>query len=220
VIAFAESCQHIVNGLDDWLTGSKEAAEMIDVIKALPAPPQAPTGEAENDFGLNLSPLAQKLGVWIAKNSEDGLTHHFVKNDALSPAFAQDAEKLIEAIAELELEGYVTTVHRGEGLPVMRPTVDLFASFDRHSIGTDPFEDSLELMEKIVEGEDQSASANLHKAIGWDIRRFNPALALVLSRISDGWVSQEITSNYPTRHFCLRATDRIAFKRFIKQAGR
>lgn len=221
VIAFAESCQHIINGLDNWLTGSKEAAEIIDVSKSQPVEPQATASEAKEDYGLDLSPLAQELGVWIAKESRDGMTYNLVKNDALTAAFPEHTDQLVEAIAELELEGYLKTTRFGEPLPHMQPTVDLFASFDRYAIGHDPFDDSLELMEKIVaDTDDQTASADLHKATGWTIRRFNPALALVLPRINDGWTSQELSSEYPARSFLLRPTDRVAFKRFLKQNGR
>jgi hypothetical protein len=218
VIAFAESCQRVVNVLDHWLTGSKDAALMIDVSKMLPPPPPRPLPDAEPDLGLNVSPLAQKIAVWIAKTSESGLTD-FVHDDALAAAFPDNTGELADALAELELEGLVTAVFRGSDVPTVKPTLDLYASLDKHAIGSDPLSDASELTKKILEGNDQVASAELHASTGWTLRRFNPALALVLSRIDSQRVSGEICSDYPSRHFFMMPIDRAELRRFLKQSG-
>jgi hypothetical protein len=216
VIEFAESCQRVVDVLDNWLTGSKEAAEMIDASKTLPIPPQASTSDAEPDFGLDVSPLAQKIGCWILKNSENGLMR-FVDGEALASAFPNDPKQLTEALAELELEGLISTVVRGRVVPMVKPTIDLFVTLDQHVVGSNPTADALDLTKRILDGEDQVASATLHAATGWPIRRFNPALAIVLSRIDDQRVSKEITSDYPSRHFFLMPIDRVELRRALKR---
>lgn len=217
VIEFAESCQRIVNGLDNWLTGSKEATLVIEPNKSTADASSTPSAEPEPDFGLDVSPLAQNVALWIAKNNETGLPD-FVGDEALAAAFTDEAALLAEALAELELEGLVTTVFRGRDVPTVKPTVDLFASLDRHAIGSDPFADAAELTKKILEGKDQVASAELHAAVGWTLRRFNPALALVLARIDNQRVSAEICSDYPSRHFFMMPIDRAELRRFLKQA--
>jgi hypothetical protein len=218
VIEFAESCQSIVNGLDNWLIGSKESPEMIDVSKSVPLPAKAPDAEAALDLGLGLSPLAQDVGIWIAKGSDNGLTHGFIKEDGLLAAFPDHKDAMTEALAELEVEGYVTAVrHFGGDLPYIKPTVDLFTAFDKYALGNDPYEDAADLIERILAGKDQVASAELHKETGWPQRRFNPALAIILPRIDDGRVSKELTSDYPSNYFFMIATDRVELKRLLKE---
>ena len=89
VIAFAESCQRIVTVLDDWLTGSKEAAVAINVGEATASAAEIPVAEmpkTEVDLALGLGPLAQRLGLWIAAQSKNGLSD-FVHDDAITSAF-------------------------------------------------------------------------------------------------------------------------------------
>lgn len=218
VIAFAESCQSIVNGLDHWLAaGSMEAPLMIYAGNTLPTPQaidDVPAPEA--DLHLGLSPLAQKIGLWIAKNSESGHTTTYADHDALIAAFPEYTDCLADAIAELEVEGFVTSSHRGHTIPTVRPTVDLYASFDRHAIGSDPLEDAAELVKRVLDGKDQVATAELHEATGWTRRRFNPAFALMLGRIDAQRISAELCSDYPTRHFFLMPIDRAELRRFLK----
>lgn len=214
IVEFAESCQRIVNGLDNWLTGSKDATLMVTPGQATPAPPQASKPVAEPDLGLDVSPLAQKVGLWVAKNSETGLPG-LVHEQVLTAAFPEtDAERLKEAIAELELDGFVSTVQRGGKIPSIKPTADLFASFDRHALGNDPDADARELAKVILAGRDQVQTADLHAATGWPIRRFNPAIALVLGRIDSRHVGKEINSTYPSSFFFLTAIDRVMLKRY------
>jgi hypothetical protein len=216
VIAFAESCQRIVNGLDNWLTGSKEAAHMVAPTTPTPQPSSSTASKAEPDLGLGLSPLAQRVGLWIAKHSENGLTD-FVDDDALAAAFADDATEIAEALADLEAEGLVSTIYRGRDVPTVRPTIDLYASLDRQAVGSDPLTDAAELTKVILGGADQIASAELHASTGWSLRRFNPALALVLAQVDSRRVSAEICSDYPSRHFFLMPIDRAELKRFLKR---
>lgn len=217
VVAFAESCQRVVSVLNDWLADPKKGMAMVAPTKSAPSALPSPS-QPEADFGLGVSPLAQKVAMWIAGNSETGLTD-FADAEALAAAFAGEMENLADVLAELEVEGLVTTVFRGHEIPAVKPTIDLFTSIDRHAIGSDPLSDAAQLTKKILEGEDHIAIAELHASTGWTLRRFNPALALVLARIDDQRVSAEICNDYPSRYFFLLPVDKAELKRFLKQAG-
>jgi hypothetical protein len=221
VIGFAESCQRIVAVLDDWLTCSKEVAVAINVCEATAAAAEVPAAEVpkpEVDLGLGLGPLAQRLGSWIAAQSKNGLPD-FVHDDAITSAFPdENSAALKEAIAEPELDGYVSSLDRGRTLPTIKPTVELFATFDRKAIGSDPLTDATEPTKKILAGQDQIRVADLHEATGWSLRRFNPALSLVLGKIDSQRVSRELNSVYPSGFFFLLTVDRVSLKRFLGQA--
>jgi hypothetical protein len=94
----------------------------------------------------------------------------------------------------------------------------LFATFDRKAIGSDPLTDAAELTKMILVGQDQIRVADLHAETGWTLRRFNPALSLVLGKIDSHSVSRELNSVYPTGFFFLLAVDRVSLKRFLGQA--
>lgn len=214
VMDFAKSCQQVIDVLDNWLVDSDQPIVPIE-YKPLP---RLPSSAKEPDYSVNVSKLAQQVGLWIAKHSKDGRSENFVKHDAMLAEFADQESELADAIAELELEGLVNSHSRGHDVPYVRATIDLFATFDKHAIGSDPYADAVELTKKILDGPDQLASAELHTATGWEIRRFNPALSLVVGRIDSKRVSAEISSDYPSRHFFLLPIDRAELKRFLKQA--
>jgi hypothetical protein len=217
VIAFAESCQRIAIVLNDWLADPKNGAAMVGPAKSASLASPMPS-KPEADLGLGLSAVAQKVAMWIAKNSESGQTD-FADANALAAAFATESEQLEDVLAELEAEGLVTTVFRGREMPAVKPTVDLYASLDPHAVGSDPLSDVVELTKRILEGEDHIATDELHASTGWTLRRFNPALSLVLARIDDQRISKEMCPEYPARHFFLLPVDKAELKRFLKQAG-
>jgi hypothetical protein len=164
-----------------------------------------------------MKPLAQALGVWLAKQSDDGLSH-IVDSNAITQAFPDRSEKeLSEALAELELDSYIATVTRGRSLPCARLSQELFAAFDLHAFKTNPAEDAIELARRALEGDDALAVAETHAATGWSLRRFNPALGILLSYIDERGVSQEINPTYLTTHFRLAATDRVKLRRLVDE---
>lgn len=72
---------------------------------------------------IDVSPLAKKIGTWIATTSEFGLPDPIGGND-IEQAFAgEDARLVEEALAELEAEGLLTsTALMNSQFPRVRPT--------------------------------------------------------------------------------------------------
>jgi hypothetical protein len=213
---FAAIAQRVVDTLDAWLVGgipspmlSVSSDEMQTGKLVAPAMRQQviPT--------LGVSDLASSLGIWIATQPGNGL-EELVNTEALMAAFsAIGVRELEEAIAELAAEGYVHTSSGGHALPYIRPTVDLFATFDPLANIGNPLADSLLLVEQILRGLDTINVGQLHEQTGWPVRRFNPAIGLVIGHIDERRISNESQNQYPTRHFSLAAEDRVALKRYV-----
>lgn len=216
VIAFAESCQRIVSVLDEWLTGSQEAAAAIQANEQALAPEVEVMNASVAEQPLN---LAERVGRWLASQSEDARMDP-VMWAAVASGFADEAEEqLEEAVAELEADGYVSLTHFIGSKPAIRPTIDLFVNFDQPAIGSDPLADAATLTERVLAGEDTVDVPALHAASGLSLRRFNAAISLVIAEVDDRRVSQEISSEYPSRWFMLMPSDRVGLKRFLKRAG-
>lgn len=221
---FAALAQRVVANLDTWL------ASGVPVPGPLPAqdavvPQERPVNPgpqtSDNRSPLDISPLAVRLGSWIATQSQDGLTGP-VRDDDLTASFAEvQVRDLQEAIAELASEGYLRTkATMGSHLPRMSATLDLFATFDPIAKIGDPVADSLRLVETVLQGEDSVNVAELHKQTGWPARQFNPAVGLVIAQVDERRVSREIQNQYPSRYFILSADDRVALKRYAANLSR
>lgn len=213
--AFAHLAQQVVDGLDAWLAGTpippREQPDRSDEPVT-----RASNGSAEQ---LGLSPLAYAVGEWLARHSEDGQNDP-APQQALAAAFAETPGcGLDDAIAELEADGYITANRLvGRSLPRVSYRTELFATFDPLTLGNDPTLDAVELAKHCLEVEEGVSVPKLHEHSGWDRRRFNPALNIILSHIDDRRVGKGGDGSYPARHFFLQSDDRVALKRFV--AGR
>lgn len=215
---FADVSQRVVNQLDEWLAGGEPPprANLMDVpTTQSDVPPQRNLEESEVTIG-ELSPLAIRIARWISKMSPDGMTD-LIEAEALAEAFKDvGLSDLALAIAELETDGYLTTVATmGSQLPHVKPTFDLFATLDPVVHNTDPIADAVALIEIVLTGEDSVGVADLHARTSWPLRRFNPAIALVIDKVDDGRVSKEMGGQYPSRYFFLMPADRVELKRFL-----
>ncbi|WP_020086046.1 hypothetical protein [Hyphomicrobium zavarzinii] len=205
---FAAIAQSVIDRLDTWLVGSP--SPFIDV-KAVPSTQEGSPTPKEHALDL-----AQRIGVWIAKNSTDGGTTP-VNHEALVAEFGESNETAM-AIAELEADGLVTTTsYMGQSLPRIRPTVDLFFAFDALAIAGTPIEDTATLTEIVLAGPDDVNVAAVHAAIGWPLRRFNPPIALIIAEVDDRRVSKALNSTYPSQWFSLIPADRVALKALLKR---
>ncbi|MGQ0619373.1 MAG: hypothetical protein ACT4QA_05565 [Panacagrimonas sp.] len=222
---FAAISQRVIDRLDTWLGGAPSPTINLEPLDGKPS--NSPTNKSPNmaeptsldKLDLELGALARRLGCWMAEKSEKGLPWSF-PDDAIQEAFPESTERdLLEAVAELQSEKFVKP-SGGRGLRNVRPTVELFATFDEIALGNDPSADVLILAQAILSGEDSIGVAALHGQIGWPLRRFNPALGLVLAQIDPTRVSQSISEiDYPARSFHLLPEDRVALKRFSRRLG-
>lgn len=215
--AFAALAQRVIDALDAWLARGVPAPTPlpeIPLVQSESPMTSQPARDPRSDLGI--SDLAVRLGIWLVKQLQDGLTDP-IDDEPLKAAFADVEDRaLIEAIAELKAEGCLTTTALlNTALPRMRATLDLFATFDPIADLGDPVTDSVALVEILLEGgEDSVSTAELHQKTGWPIRRFNPAVGLVITQIDERHVSRESQRQYPSRHFFLSADDRVTLKRY------
>ena len=165
---------------------------------------------------LGLTPLALRIGSYIASASTSGFRDS-VDDDALTSAFAGvPLQELRDGIAELSVDGYLATAPLvGLRLPRMRCELELFATFDPITLGTDPTADAAELANLALLEEGTIGVPAFHERTGWSLRRFNPALAIMLTKIDDRRIGKTNDGTYPTRHFSLAAEDRVELGRFV-----
>lgn len=168
----------------------------------------------------HLSPLAQKMGAWMARQCENGLPGHF--DDDLVEAFPDSSTKDIrQALAELKADGLVElTSAIGPKLPSVRSTYELFVAADPGITKNDPLRDAVVLARMMVDDSKLGNTRELERAIGWERRRFNPALGQLMPLFPKGRRRESIQNDYPTLGFIVGDDEVIALRRFIRQHAR
>ncbi|TIQ37177.1 MAG: hypothetical protein E5X48_07390 [Mesorhizobium sp.] len=209
VRAFAALCRRVVRRIDDMLGD-------------LPLPPPADQTEentmpsATETVG-DLTPESSALAKWICKTSVDGLPWH-LDEDVLIAAFPDlSADQLAEALADLAEDDYVSLIHTMSGrLPRVHIRQDLFLTFDPICIESDPVADALQLIPLVIDKETVDVPA-LHAESAMPLRRFNPAVGMIISEVGEGRVSGAWVEHYPTPYFFIADSDRVAIKRLARR---
>ncbi|WP_018061636.1 hypothetical protein [Caulobacter sp. UNC279MFTsu5.1] len=168
-----------------------------------------------------MSPLAQRLGRYMAEQCTDGLDGLF--GDDLLEAFPEEDRKSISfALVELKVEGLVKlTPVMGPYLDRVQTTVELFKACDAAITGHDPVEDSVELARLLLEKPSLGGNAaELELEIGWERRRFNPAFALLIPCVADGRVRKTLQNTYPTLGLLLADEDILELRRYVRRHSR
>lgn len=212
IMQFAAVAQIVIDHLDAWLANMCPPPKAPEVsMKAIALPPKKEVSPLH--IG-ELSPLAIRIGLWIAKQSAEGLNDP-ISDDVLKAEFSSvSVDELGFSIAELTKDGYVSaTAFIGARLPLIRPTTELFIAFDPHAVGSSPAADVVSLIDLALAKKNACNAQDLHTESGWPIRRFNPPFAYMLSRIDDRRISKG-AMNYPATAFLLMDSDRVELKRF------
>lgn len=206
---FAAMCCRVVDRVDDLLAGQEllPAAQHSAVVEA-----SAPV-EAIGD----LTPAGTAVGKWICSGSVDGLTGP-LDEQALIDAFPEmSKDQLAEALADLAEDGYVTLTHLiSARLPRVHVSEDLFIAFDPFCLGHDPAADAQTLIPLVLSKESVSLP-ELHTESGLPLRRFNPAVGMIIAEVDEGRVSSAWLEGYPARYFFIVDADRIAIKRLARR---
>jgi hypothetical protein len=225
---FATVCQSVVDALDQWLCGAPSPTigqnEMEGVTPAVAKSKKAMTLA---DVALDISPLAKEIGLWMAKQSPNGLSYLEHGSDLIAAHPDASPRDLGKVLAELEGEGLVTLSGGiGRQVPQPFPTPDLYAVFDPVAFGTDPHIDACDLIRRILEKAKAEnglsygvSSQELLEETGWTHRRLNPALSLVIAHVDDGRVSKSMDGEFAARSFHVMASDELALERFLKRVG-
>ncbi len=165
---------------------------------------------------LQMSELAVAVGVWLARNSPDGLPHETTEVDDLASEFPDEAPSTVrESVTELEDMDFVKWSKALSGNGFVNPTYKLFFSFDGPALGYRTLDDAVTIAETVLSMEQGCITAeSVEESLGWERRRFNPALAKVLTYIDPMRVSKEIQAEYPAKRFLLMDEDRFRIRRF------
>lgn len=207
--AFATLCRKVVRRIDD-------------MVGDLPLPP--PVDQTEEDAMPSktetvgdLTPEGSAVGKWICKTSVDGLPWH-LDEGALIAAFPNlSTDQLGEALADLAEDDYVNLTHTISGrLPRVHVREDLFLTFDPICVESDPASDALQLIPLILDKDSVDVPA-LHAESTMPLRRFNPAIAMIIAEIGEGRVSGAWCEHYPTPYFLIVDSDRVAIKRLARR---
>lgn len=168
----------------------------------------------------HLSPLAQRLGVWLAKECSNGMPRGF--GDEIADAFPEaDTAQLRTALAELKGEGFVTLSGViGPKLPRTRPTYALFAAADPTATRQDPIRDAVIIARRLLEQPKLGIVRDLDADLEWDRRRFNAALGQLVDLFPSNRRSGEVQNDYPTRQLLVMDDEVIALQRFIRTHAR
>jgi hypothetical protein len=165
----------------------------------------------------HLSPLAQRVGVWLAQQCSEGLPRSF--GDEVLEAFPDAGlPALRSALADLKADGLVELSGLiGPRLSRSRPTYRLFAAADPTVTRQDPVRDAVIIARMLVQDPQKyGIIRDLDRELGWERRRFNPALGQLVDLFPSNRRSGESQSDYPTRQLLVLDDEVIALQRFIK----
>lgn len=211
---FAALCHKVVAWLDEWLGGETPKTALDDGNEPETAD-DAPDHPAIGELG----PLATNIAVWLCKASSTGLPDHLDAQQIAAEFPNSTIAEIAEAVAELEADALVTVGYAlGVAFSHIRTTEEFFLTVDPVVLDTDPVADAISLAELVLDGRENVQLAELHAESGLELRRFNPAIALIVAEVHEGRVSHAMgEQTYPTRHFFLAAEDRVAIKRLVRQ---
>ena len=164
----------------------------------------------------HLSPLAQRVGVWLATECTNGMPRGF--GDELLEAFPDaDQAALGTALAELKADGLVELQGLiGPKLKRVRPTYALFAAADPTVTRQDPVRDAVIIARRLIEDSKLGIVRDLDADLGWGRRRFNAALGQLVDLFPSNRRSNECQNEYPTRQLLVMDDEVIALQRYIR----
>jgi hypothetical protein len=168
---------------------------------------------------LTLSADAAALARWLSAQSQTGLDDP-VDYDVLAAAFPEATPRdLQDAAAELQMYG-LAEVAKAMGYPLrlVTPTYALFALFDPLTQGTSPQSDAVAVARAALDL-DSGDARELEAHLGWPRRRFNPAFALLLTRVDDRSIRKVVQPDYPSLGFGIAAEERVRFRALIAEAA-
>ena len=179
-------------------------------------PPSIIRESSKRNLGLGISPAAEAIVRLLVESSENG-------NSQMDPVLSPDElrretmlndDDIMDAVDELERQGFVTKLHEMSTLPFdfagVYPTTALFTTFDKEYKDWDPEADALRIAADLVNGVDSDSVPVLAERYGWRPRRMNPAVNYLVDNSlcntteeygSHPWCRHSIQRSSETRRF-------------------
>lgn len=214
ILTFALVAKKVIDALDGWLGGIAIPPREREEEEAEGGRNEVAGSDTARAAELGLTDRAYRLGVWLTQNSPNGLAHP-VDRDRVLAAFVDLSDRdFRDAVAELETDGYIKVRSLLNGPPLLAYRLELFSTFDPIVSGADPTLDAVELAGMALDLDQGVDVASLHERVGWELRRFNPALSVMLTHVDERRVSGSSDGRYPTRSFFVAPADRVQLRRF------
>lgn len=153
----------------------------------------------------------------MANESSDGLYEPDVELEAVAVALGPDHSRssIEDAVEELALLGLVALI-RHSGGAIIQPRAPLFEQIDPHAKVWKPREDARALAALALEMGESFQSEELEAQSGFERRRFNPALSVLLDQLDPADVDGTIQPDYAAPYAYLSSGARVRLRRFIK----
>lgn len=164
------------------------------------------------ETSIKISDAAATVAISLCRLSESGMTDPISFDEIVVKTPGVATKEIELALYELQELNYLVTKH---GLLRIRPTLDLFRAFDPTVHGTSPDDDAEQLARAVLADPALCGVYRLHARIAWSRRRFNPALAYMLTFVDDRMISREIQADYPTTSFSLDGSSEFRLRRLI-----
>ena len=167
-----------------------------------------------------LSEDAATIGKWIAEESKSGGRFDNMDFKNVKERYSDASEnELLEALGELELEELVVLSSCiGMQVSSLRPTHKLFEIFDPIIFpNVSPREDAATVAKELLESDRGISAHGLCEKYGWDIRRINPAMAIVGEFIDEGRKRSPMGQPYIVRSMSINPSERAILRRFVNE---
>ena len=176
------------------------------------APPQVVQESSGGSLGL--SPAAEAIVRIMIEDSENGKAlDPKISPNQIKEATGLDDDDIIDAVDELESQGYVTALRVIGTGPFGYDDVGakdaLFVTFDKYFKPWNPEDDARRVAADLVNGKDGTVSA-MAQEYNWPPRRMNPAVSYLIENApvdvgpklgSRPWVTRRLYKTPRTRRF-------------------
>lgn len=164
--------------------------------------------------------VGAKLIVALAQAPGDGMAGRGRDLDEIAKLLpAEDKQGIEDAVFDLEQLGLVT-LQRAIGKHWwLQLTPVFYEQIDHQVMGWDTRSDAVTLANLLLADDTRGHTAELHKASGWDKRRFNPAFQILADHVPQGLVSREIQPHYPSSSIVMTPDVRASLRRFVSASN-
>lgn len=160
---------------------------------------------------------AARLLEVLGRDCADGMRSKRYALDDLCELLPEESQTDIES-AVFELNSMrLLEVNRNIKDFRVRLGEEFYKQIDRQIMGWDTENDAAMLAEAMINDRTLESMPRLQEHIGWEKRRFNPALSRVMEFIPAGRTRQVKTPDYATLGFVLLPEDRSNLRRFIRE---